>query len=185
MQSLGSLLDEHLAYPSSPIPPDLQEAMSPGLSKPGTSFSREPLVVSPDLFSSDEDVDTQLNSTEASQEASVSVAKNVSLTSASAEAGAPIMSQLMSMMQETQKQINELKQNKAQSASVSTPEASSSKSPSIVSPQTPQTSSTRPSSSLSSSRKKVSDVFKNYKFCPLPRKEKMPKKKIVTEGSDI
>ena len=103
MQSLGSLLDEHLAYPSSPIPPDLQEAMSPGLSKPGTSFSREPLVVSPDLFSSDEDVDTQLNSTEASQEASVSVAENVPLPSASAEAGAPIMSQLMSMMQETQK----------------------------------------------------------------------------------
>ena len=86
----------------------------------------------------------------------------------------------MSMMQEMQKQINELKQNKAQSASVSTPEASSSKSPSIVSPQTPQTSSTRPSSSLSSSRKKVSDVFKNYKFCPSPRKEQMPKKKKLS-----
>ena len=56
MQSLGSLLDEHLSYPSSPIPPDLQEAMSPGLSKPGTSFSR---VVAPDLFTSGEDVDTQ------------------------------------------------------------------------------------------------------------------------------
>ena len=167
----------HISYPSSPIPqsPDLQEVVSPGLSKPGTSFSR---VVSPDLFSSGEDVvDTQLKPTEASQEASVSVAENVPLPSASAEAGAPIMSQLMSMMQEMQKQINELKQNKAQSASVSTPEASSSKSPSIVSPQTPQTSSTRPSSSLSSSRKKVSDVFKNYKFCPSPRKEQMPKKK--------
>ena len=58
MQSLGSLLDEHLSYPSSPIPqsPDLQEAMSPGLSKPGTSFSR---VVAPELFTSGEDVDTQ------------------------------------------------------------------------------------------------------------------------------
>ena len=172
--------DEHLSsHSSSPIPqsPDLQEAMSPGLSKPGTFFSRVPLVVSPDLFSDDEDVDTQLKSTEASQEAS---AENVSLPSASAVAGAPIMSQLMSMMQEMQKQINELTQNKAQSASVSTPEASSSKSPFIVSPQTPQTSSTRPSSSLSSSRKKVSDVFKSYKFCPSPRKEQMPKKKKLS-----
>ena len=180
-QSLGSLLDEHLSYPSSPIPqsPDLQEAMSPGLSKPGTSFSR---VVSPDLFSSCEDVDTQLKPTEASQEASVSVAEaeNVPLPSASAEAGAPIMSQLMSMIQEMQKQINELKQNKAQSASVSTPEASSSKSPSIVSPQTPQTSSTRPSRPSSTSHKKVSDVFKKYKFCPSPRKEQMPKKKKLS-----
>ena len=105
-QSLGSLLDEHLSYPSSPIPqsPDLQEAMSPGLSKPGTSFSR---VVSPDLFSSCEDVDTQLKPTEASQEASVSVAEaeNVPLPCASAEAGAPIMSQLMSMMQEMQNRL--------------------------------------------------------------------------------
>ena len=82
-----------------------------------------------------------------------------------------------------QKEINELKQNKAQS--VSTPEASSSKSPSVVSPQTPQTSSTRPSSSLSSSRKKVSDVFKNYKFCPSPRKEQMPKKKKLSLRDQI
>ena len=77
------------------------------------------------------------------------------------------------MMQEMQKQINELKQ-KEQSASVSTPEASSYKSPSVVSPQTPQTSPTGPRS-----RKKVSDVFKNYKFCPSPRKEQMPKKKKI------
>ena len=100
MQSLGSLLDEHLSYPSSPIPqsPDLQEAMSPGLSKPGTSFSR---VVAPDLFTSGEDVDTQLKPTEASQEASVSVAEaaNVPLPCAFAEAGTPRMSQLKSMMQ--------------------------------------------------------------------------------------
>ena len=131
MQSLGSLLDEHLSYPSSPIPqsPDLQEAMSPGLSKPGTSFSR---VLSPDLFTGGEDVDTQLKPTEASQDASVSVAEasNVHLPCASAEARTPIISQLMSMMQGMKKQINELKQ-KEQSASVSTPEASSYKSPSV------------------------------------------------------
>ena len=152
------------------LPIQVTDKLSPGLSKPGTSFSR---VLSPDLFTGGEDVDTQLKPTEASQDASVSVAEasNVHLPCASAEARTPIISQLMSMMQEMQKQINELKQ-KEQSASVSTPEASSYKSPSVVSPQTPQTSPTS-----SRSRKKVSDVFKNYKFCPSPRKEQMPKKK--------
>ena len=146
------------------LPIQVTDKLSPGLSKPGTSFSR---VLSPDLFTGGEDVDTQLKPTEASQDASVSVAEasNVHLPCASEEARTPIISRLMSMMQEMQKQINELKQ-KEQSASVSTPEASSYKSPSVVSPQTPQTSPTS-----SRSRKKVSDVFKNYKFCPSPRKE--------------
>ena len=157
------------------LPIQVTDKLSPGLSKPGTSFSR---VLSPDLFTGGEDVDTQLKPTEASQDASVSVAEasNVHLPCASAEARTPIISRLMSMMQEMQKQINELKQ-KEQSASVSTPEASSYKSPSVVSPQTPQTSPTWPSSPSLPIHKKVSDVFKNYKFCPSPRKEQMPKKK--------
>ena len=44
---------------------------------------------------------------------------------------------------------------------------------STVSAQTPPSSIT-PSTSA---RKKVSDIFKNYKFCPSPGKDQMPKKK--------
>ena len=89
------------------------------------------------------------------------------------------MSELLAMMRDMQGQIKELKDKQSAKASVSTPRASTSgakDSQSTVSPQTPLSSIT-PSTST---RKKASDIFKNYKFCPSPRNNQMPKKKKLS-----
>ena len=89
------------------------------------------------------------------------------------------MSELLAMMRDMQGQIKELKDKQSAEASVSTPRASTSGAKdfqSTVSPQTPLSSIT-PSTST---RKKVSDIIKNYKFCPSPSKDQMPKKKKLS-----
>lgn len=181
--SLGSLLNQHLSFPPSPMPlsPNLHDPMSPAIHEPGASFTP---AVSPDLFSGGEDIGP--TPTEASQSFRNRASppqhqESVPRPSVSTEANVPLMSELLAMMRDMQGQIKELKDKQSAEAYVSTPRASTSGAKdfqSTVSPQTPL-SSISPTPSTST-RKKVSDIFKNYKFCPSPRKEQMPKKEKLS-----